>query len=145
MTLLPVSLSAEGRQRITQGPRMAAILVVDDNPDLCDVLVRLLRLSGFAAAGVDDGAAALHAVRATPPALVILDVSMPGMDGFEVLRELRGDPGTAAVPVVMYTALNDPSARGRALALGAQDYLVKGATTFDRLAAVVGRYAGSHS
>jgi CheY-like chemotaxis protein len=121
---------------------MAAILVVDDNPDLCDMLVRLLRLSGFAAAGVEDGAAALDAVRTTPPSLVILDVTMPGMDGFDVLRALRDDPVTAGVPVVMYTALNDASARGRAMAMGAQDYLVKGATTFHALSAVVGRYAG---
>lgn len=110
---------------------MSSVLVVDDNPDLCDVLVRLLCRSGFAADHADDGPAAMNAVRARPPAVVVLDVMMPGLDGFAVLRALRDDPRTAGVPVVMYTALDDPAARRRALAMGAQDYLVKGLTTFD--------------
>ena len=119
------------------------VLVVEDQPDAGELLVRLLRRLGFAAALVTDGAAALAFVRRAPTALVILDVMMPGgIDGFAVLRAIRANPATAELPVVMYSAGTDAAARRQAVQLGAQDYLVKGATNLDQLAAVIRRYAG---
>ena len=88
-----------------------------------------------------DGAEALEHVRREPPGLVVLDVMMPGMSGLDVLAALRADPETAAVPVVMYSALADPAARRTALALGAADYLVKGRASYDELRAAVDRFA----
>ena len=121
---------------------MSTVLVVDDHPDLCDVLTRILRRSGFAAECVSDGAAALDFVRETPPRLVILDVMMPGLSGFDVLIALRSDPATAGIPVVMYSAVSDPAARERAVALGAREYLLKGRTNLDEIRGTVARYAG---
>ena len=120
---------------------MATVLVVDDHPDLCELLARLLRLGGHAAACSTDGAEALDLVRREPPGLVVLDVMMPGMSGLDVLAALRADPETAAVPVVMYSAFADPAARRKALALGAADYLVKGWASYDELRAAVDRFA----
>ena len=120
---------------------MAHILVVDDHPDLGTVVARMLRHGGHEAACVLDGEAALDHVRATPTSLVILDVMMPGLDGFDVLAEMRADPRTRAVPVVMYSARSDAAARRRAMELGAQDYLVKSDVTYEQLRAVVERYA----
>jgi DNA-binding response OmpR family regulator len=98
---------------------MAHILVVDDHPDLATVVARLLARSGHDAACADDGQSALDHVRTTPTAMVILDVMMPGLDGFDVLREMRADPRTRGVPVVMYSARGDPAAKRRAADLGA--------------------------
>ena len=120
---------------------MANVLVVDDHPDLCDLLVRVIRLLGHGAACVLDGAAALDRVRADPPDLVFLDVTMPGLDGFAVLGAIRADARTRAVPVVMYTALADPDCRARAMTLGATDYVVKNLTDLDGLRQLVTRYA----
>lgn len=132
----------DGAVREKESQAMAAVLVVDDQPDLCTVLVRLLRLCGYDAASAEDGEAALDFVRATPPALVILDVMMPGMNGFDVLAALRADPRTTGLPVVMYSALNDPASRRQAMALGAQDYLVKSMAGYEELRQVIARFAG---
>lgn len=121
---------------------MATVLVVDDHPDLCDVIARIRRRSGFAAECVQDGEAALDFDRATPPGLVILDVMMPGLSGFDVLAAMRADPATAGVPVVMYSAVSDPVARVRAMSLGAREYLLKARTGFEELRTAVERYAG---
>ena len=119
---------------------MGRVVVVDDNPDLCTVLAKLLRAVGHEATALTEGEAVVPFLREQPAALVILDVMMPGMDGFDVLAAIRGDPRTAAVPVVMFTALSDPAVRRRALDQGAQDYMVKSRLTFDAVRDVVGRY-----
>lgn len=122
---------------------MAVVLVVDDQPDLCTVMVRLLRHCGYDARCAEDGRAALEFIQETPAtALVILDVMMPGMSGFEVLQALRADPQTTRLPVVMYSALNDPTSRRQAMELGAQDYLVKSMAGYEELKQVIARYAG---
>jgi len=119
---------------------MANVLVVDDYPDLCQVLTRLLRADGHAAAGVVDGAAAIDFVRRSPPDVVLLDVAMPGLSGLDVLAAIRDDPDLAGTAVLMYTASVDPEARATAMRLGAQDYLVKSVTPFDELSEAVRRY-----
>jgi CheY-like chemotaxis protein len=121
---------------------MPKVLVVDDNPDLCHLLVRVLQMFGHDATCVTDGASALDVAWADPPAVVFLDVTMPGLDGFDVLQALRSDDRTRAVPVVMYSAIADPKSMRRAMALGAQDYVVKGAADLDGLREVVWKWAG---
>ncbi|HVL35641.1 MAG TPA: EAL domain-containing protein [Burkholderiales bacterium] len=83
---------------------MATILVVDDNRANREALASLLEVAGYAVVKAADGQQALEQARAAPPALVIADVLMPGMDGYVLARSLREDPRTAAVPVVFYTA-----------------------------------------
>ncbi len=105
-------------------PGRARVLVVDDNADMRDYVIRLLS-DGYEVEAAGDGAAALHAVRNRPPDLVLTDVMMPGVDGFELLRALRADPRTAHIPVIMLTARAGEESAVDGLAAGADDYLVK--------------------
>ena len=79
---------------------MSRILVVDDEPDQRFLLRRLFERAGHEVSDAADGAAALRAVRAHPPDLVVTDVMMPVMDGVELIRCLRGDPATAHIPIL---------------------------------------------
>jgi signal transduction histidine kinase len=99
------------------------ILVVDDNADMRDYLRDLL--SGWDVELATDGLRALDAARAHPPDLILTDVMMPGMDGFALLRELRSDPRTGTVPVLMLSARAGEEARISGLAAGADDYVTK--------------------
>ena len=79
------------------------VLVVDDEPDTRRLLLERLALAGFEVSGAADGTAALESVRSLRPALVLLDLMMPGMDGWEVLRQLRAEPATVDLPVIVLT------------------------------------------
>ncbi|HEX8914968.1 MAG TPA: response regulator [Humisphaera sp.] len=108
-------------------PAAHTILIVDDVADARDMLARLLRLDGHDARTAEDGPTALASVEADPPDLVLLDVTMPEMDGLEVLRRLRDRTGGhPRVPVVMFSAIPDPRLADEARRLGAVDYVVKG-------------------
>jgi two-component system phosphate regulon response regulator PhoB/two-component system alkaline phosphatase synthesis response regulator PhoP len=112
---------------------MGRILIVDDEPQACMVLSRLVRHLGHESAYQTAGEAALSYVRDTPVDLMILDVMMPGMDGMEVLRRLRSNPQTASVPVVMFSAVADPNFIQEALRKGAQDYWIKASFDYNQL------------
>ena len=100
------------------------ILVADDNADMRGYLTRLLQ-ARWSVVAVPDGDAALAAVHGEGPALVLTDVMMPGVDGFELLRRLRADPATRAIPVIMLSARAGEEARVEGLTAGADDYLIK--------------------
>ncbi|WKU06664.1 response regulator transcription factor [Micromonospora sp. HUAS LYJ1] len=99
------------------------VLVVDDDRTVSDVVCRYLEHAGYQVDHVGDGAAALAAVAAAPPQLVVLDVMLPVLDGLEVCRRLRQHPD--GVPIVMLTARGDEADRILGLQLGADDYLSK--------------------
>ncbi|WP_422756021.1 response regulator transcription factor [Micromonospora sp. WMMD708] len=99
------------------------VLVVDDDRTVSDVVCRYLEHAGYQVDHVGDGAAALAAVAAAPPQLVVLDVMLPVLDGLEVCRRLRQRPD--GVPIVMLTARGDEADRILGLQLGADDYLSK--------------------
>lgn len=80
------------------------ILVVDDSPDIALISARMLTSRGFATITANDGAEALLLVTRERPSLILLDVMMPGMSGLDVLRELKADPHTSTIPVIMVTA-----------------------------------------
>jgi class 3 adenylate cyclase len=101
------------------------VLVVDDDQDMSAFLVRLLAQQGLKAEAVNDGYAALAAIAADPPDLVLLDVQMPGPDGFEICRRLKASEATALMPVVLVTALEDQDSRVRGIQAGADDFLSK--------------------
>ena len=105
------------------GPR-ERILIVDDNADMRDYLRQLL-CADWEVETVTDGQLALEAVRAAPPDLVVTDVMMPNLDGFALLREIKGDPQTATVPVLMLSARAGEEARLSGFGAGADDYVVK--------------------
>ena len=103
---------------------MATILVVDDHPHV----VRLVRAAlgrTHDVVGAANGEEALAMVAARRPALILLDVLMPVLDGFRVLHRLRSDPGTANLPVIMLTALDGDHDLVLGLSLGADSYLTK--------------------
>ena len=103
----------------------ARVLVADDNADMREYLARLLRTAGHQVTTVTDGQAALDAVRADAPDLVISDVMMPRLDGLGLVAALRADPRTAAVPVLLLSARAGQEASIEGLLAGADDYLVK--------------------
>jgi len=112
---------------------MARVLLVDDDRKLLSLLERGFRFEGFDVLAAHDGAAAVAAASAARPDIVILDVGMPGRDGFAVYRELRRD---LDVPVIMLTARDEVGDKVRALDLGADDYVTK-PFAFDELVARV--------
>ena len=99
------------------------VLVVDDDPDVAAFLARLLESEGMATDTVFGGDAAMVYVMATPPDLVLLDVLMPGTDGFEICERLKADPASAMIPIVLVTALEDQQSRVRGIRAGADDFL----------------------
>ncbi len=98
------------------------IFVVEDEPDIASVLVDYLRAGGFEALHFADGESALAALRATRPDLLLLDLMLPGVDGFEILRQVRQ---AGSLPVVMLTARVEEVDRLLGLDLGADDYICK--------------------
>ena len=121
------ALSSPSRARPAHGEaagRRARILWADDNADMRDYVRRLLS-QHWTVETVGDGQAALEAVRVRRPDLVLTDVMMPRLDGFDLLRALRGDPGTRGIPVILVSARAGEESRVEGLEAGADDYLVK--------------------
>ena len=114
----------------------ARVLVADDNADMREYLARLLSNAGYRVTTVSDGQAALEAIRAAPPDLVLTDVMMPGLDGLGLVSALRGDPRTAPVPVVFLSARAGEEAAAAGLQAGADDYLPKPFSAVELLARV---------
>lgn len=105
------------------------ILVVDDDERNIKLLVTLLEADGYSTLTAPDGQGALTVAMADPPDLILLDVMMPDMDGFETVAHLKANPTTQAVPVIMLTSLDDRGSKQRALESGAEEFLTK---PFDR-------------
>ncbi len=103
----------------------ATILIVDDEPFNVDTLEQELADLGYATVTAANGLEALAQVAATSPDLILLDIMMPGMDGFEVLRQLKANDSYRDIPVVIISALSDLSNVVKGIKLGAEDYLPK--------------------
>jgi class 3 adenylate cyclase len=101
------------------------VLIVDDDPDMVAFLSRLLSREGLKVDAEYDGQAALAHIAASPPDMILLDVMMPGMTGFEVCERVKSDPATALIPVILITALEDHASRVRGIDTGADDFLSK--------------------
>ncbi len=100
-------------------------MLVDDEPANLTLLEELLRLEGYATVSAESGAEALSLARASRPDLILLDIMMPEMDGFDVCARLRKDTALQTVPVIFLTALDDDTSRLRGLEMMADDYLTK--------------------
>jgi two-component system, cell cycle response regulator len=105
--------------------RLPRIMVVDDDPDTVSILARHLRREGFVAVEAISGPDCLKLAREEPVDVILLDLMMPEMDGFQVCRKLKEDPSTAEIPVIMITARDDLDARAEGMRLGVSDFLAK--------------------
>lgn len=103
----------------------ATVLVVDDEPNNLEIIQGILEVEGFTVVTAHDGESAVLAIPACRPDLVLLDVRMPGLDGFEVCRRLKDNPATAFIPVVILTDLPGDQERVRGAAAGADEFLSK--------------------
>ena len=101
------------------------LLVVEDDPNIVELLSASLRFAGFEVSAVTSGAQAVAVARAAPPDLVVLDIGLPGMDGWEVLDRIRKDETTKSIPVVVLTAHAEEESRRRANEGGADAFVTK--------------------
>jgi len=103
----------------------SSILVVDDTPANLQMLADMLKRRGYRARPVPSGRLALQAAKVDPPDLILLDVNMPEMDGYEVCAELKKDPALAAIPVIFISAYGETADKMRAFTAGGLDYITK--------------------
>lgn len=101
------------------------VLVADDDRDIRELVEFKLAAAGFAVEAVEDGATALTRALDEPPALAVLDVMMPGLSGLDVAREMRADPRTARVPIILLTARAQEADVEAGFVAGVDDYVVK--------------------
>jgi PAS domain S-box-containing protein len=104
---------------------IAKILVVDDLPDNLRLLVKVLRENGYAVRPVPDGYLALEAVKKSPPDLILLDILMPNLDGYELCQRLKADPQTKDIPVIFLSAISEGLDKAKAFQIGGADYIIK--------------------
>src|SRR3712207_5309535 len=101
------------------------ILVVDDTPTNLEVLFNFLTDSGFKILVAEDGESAIQKAKYASPDLILLDIIMPGIDGFETCRRLKANESTRDIPVIFMTALSETVDKVRGLQVGAVDYITK--------------------
>jgi len=104
---------------------MSKILIIDDEPDVIDILAMNLKSAGYSVLTAENGVAGLNKARMEMPQLIVLDLMLPGMSGFEVCKALRKDAATAKIPIIMLTAKSEEVDRIVGLELGADDYVSK--------------------
>ncbi len=104
---------------------MPKVLIVDDETHIIKIIAYKLRGAGYDVASAADGVEALELVRADRPDLILLDVMMPRMDGFQALEALKGDPATRDIPVFLLTVKSREVDRQRGWQLGCDDYITK--------------------
>jgi len=104
---------------------MPKVLLIDDDPELRHILSRILNKNDFEVIVAEDGASGLHLAREGRPDLIILDIMMPGMDGFEVAQRLHHDPVCARMPIMVLTAYATPYGRKTAIEIGIDDFMTK--------------------
>mgnify|MGYP001480068732 CR=1 FL=1 len=117
---------------------MSYVLIVDDDVEISKVIADMVQLIGWRTQIVHSPRAAMMKVQSSPPALILLDLNMPGVDGIEVLGYIKRDPMAGDIPVVFVTAEDDPGIKERVRKAGAMDYLIK-PVDFDDLESILDR------
>ena len=113
--------------------KKAFILLIEDDKFLRELLVRKLETVGFKISTAVDGNEALKKVKEELPELVLLDLVLPGVDGFDILKEIKEDSATSKIPVIILSNLGQREEVERGLKLGADDYLIKAHFTPDEI------------
>jgi DNA-binding response OmpR family regulator len=106
-------------------PQNKTVLIIDDEPDFTDLVKMRLESQGYRVETAAFGEEGIQKALAAPPNLILLDVMMPGIDGFQTLHRLRGETQTRRIPVIMLTAKGESKSIFKAQELGATDYLIK--------------------
>jgi len=119
-----------------------SILIVEDDRFLRELLVRKVESAGFVTTIAVDGKEALKKIKEELPRLVLLDLVLPGIDGFEVLRQVKADPQTSKISVIILSNLGQREDVERGLKLGADDYLIKAHFTPDEIIQKVQKLLG---
>src|SRR2546421_3978764 len=119
---------------------MPTILVAEDNADARRPLVHLLKLEGYDVLSATDAGEATAMAQRGDPDLILLDVSMPPIDGLTFLSRLRETPGGRDIPVILVTGMSDPLTHQRATELGVKEYLVKSQFTPEELLALIRKH-----
>ena len=101
------------------------VLIIEDEADIRGFIARVLELEGYRVLVAGDGKAALEMIKDYPVALVLLDLRLPGTDGWAILKKIKCNPDSAGIPVVVLTAIAEAIKRKRTLRMGASSYLVK--------------------
>lgn len=109
--------------------RGSKVLIVDDDKTLAEMYQERLEIAGFPTTICFNGEEALRKINSEKPDIILLDIMMPKINGYETLASIRSDPQTKDIPVVMLTSLMRDFNRGKAVAVGANDYLIKSETT----------------
>ncbi len=110
---------------MTKNPISQNILIVDDNPNNLQVLSETLIGAGFQVAVAIDGESAIEQIQYHPPELILLDIMMPGIDGYQTCQRIKANPNTCDIPIIFMTALSDTEHKVKGFALGAVDYITK--------------------
>jgi CheY-like chemotaxis protein len=104
---------------------MPRILLIEDNHNLREEILNVLELEGYDVVTAENGRIGIERLPEANPDLVLCDLMMPDMDGYETLKAIRGNPATASLPVIVLTARDDNHCQDKALELGANDYVTK--------------------
>ncbi len=101
------------------------VLIIEDGADVRNFASRVLEMEGYRVLQSENGEEGIRLVKENPVSLVLLDLRLPGQDGWAVLTQIKNEPELLAIPVIVFTASAEVSQRERALGMGAADYLVK--------------------
>ena len=101
------------------------ILVIEDDPNILTLIRQTLQRAGYEVITATNGSEGLRLVQETQPHLIVLDITMPGLDGYQVCHYVRNDEATKHLPIIMVTAMSRPADQRRGFELGADDYLPK--------------------
>ena len=118
------------------GGSAGTILIVDDSPTEIHVLRRMLEKAGYTVVSSSDGESGIEDAKKIMPDLILMDVVMPGLNGFQATRKLSSDPATAAIPIIMVTTKDQETDRAWGLRQGAREYLVKPVSSGELLSKV---------
>jgi signal transduction histidine kinase len=118
-------MNSSYEQELDCNNKLETILVIDDSPTNLEILHDVLGSAGYEVLVEMDGASGIEQVESNPPDLILLDVMMPKIDGFETCRRLQSNPSTKSIPIIFITALTEAEEKVKGLSLGAVDYITK--------------------
>ena len=119
------SLKRKAETRRVKKRKLKTILIIEDETEIRNFIARVLELEGYNVFEAGDGARGMEIIKDKPVSLVLLDLRLPGVDGWSILREIKRSPELSTIPVVVLTAIAETMQRKRTLRMGATSYLIK--------------------